>query len=61
MFSVIMTDQIPALRCEPGKKAASSPAPSEIWASPSLSELGMEFTEILMKVRFICKDSDKRD
>lgn len=58
MFSVIMTDQIPVLHCEPGKKSA---APSEIWASPSLSEPGMEFIEILLKVRFICKDSDKSD
>ena len=58
MFSVIMTDHIPASRYEPGKKSA---APSEIWASPNLSEPGMEFTEILLKVRFICKDSDKRD
>ncbi|XP_010574969.1 PREDICTED: leukocyte cell-derived chemotaxin 1 [Haliaeetus leucocephalus] len=44
-----MTDQIPALRCEPGKKSAASPAPSEIWASPNLSEAGMEFIEILLK------------
>lgn len=61
MFSVIMTDQIPALCCEPREKSAASLAPSEIWASPSLSETVMEFIEIPLKVRFICKDSDKRD